>query len=208
MKKVLLLAVVALFVMMPLASFAMTTISDSDLNAITAQEGVSIYFNDLSVATSLNNITMSWGQGTVNTLLTGAQTVNPFTNGGFFGAIISTGNIGIGINGLMTIDVGINTNNSDARFATGVSKSDTSGVGGIAIGLSNMRVDLTGLNMTMVIRAGAEKTLSATSPLMVNTTTGAGYNPAGNTYLTMGTAYVGIGAINTTINGQVVISTH
>jgi len=76
MKKVLLLAVVALFVMMPLASFAMTTISDSDLNAITAQEGVSIYLNDLKVTTNLTNMTMSWGQGTVNTALTGAST-NP-----------------------------------------------------------------------------------------------------------------------------------
>ena len=60
MKKVLLLAVVALFVMMPLASFAMTTISDSDLNAITAQEGVSIYLNNVTL-TGMNT-TMSWGQ--------------------------------------------------------------------------------------------------------------------------------------------------
>ncbi len=45
MKKVLLLTVVALFVMMPFASFAKTALSDSDMSAITAQEGVSIYMN-------------------------------------------------------------------------------------------------------------------------------------------------------------------
>ena len=66
MKKVLLLAVVALFVMMPLASFAMTTISDSDLNAITAQEGVSIYLNNITL--SGINATMSWGQSNISSI--------------------------------------------------------------------------------------------------------------------------------------------
>ena len=47
MKKVLLLTVIALFVMMPFASFAKTALSDSDMSAITAQEGVSIYMNTI-----------------------------------------------------------------------------------------------------------------------------------------------------------------
>jgi hypothetical protein len=196
MKKVLLLAVVALFVMMPLASFAMTTISDSDLNAITAQEGVSIYLNNLSVTTNLNNFTLSWGQNTINTTLTGGA--GTFTNGGYFGAIISTpNNFAIGVNGLMTIDVGLNTNSLTGAAAT----TSTSGGGGVAIGLSSMRVDFTGLNMSMIVRAGGEQTLSQSA------TNGASSTPVA-TYLTMGTAYVGVGALNTTINGQIIISTH
>jgi hypothetical protein len=196
MKKVLLLAVVALFVMMPLASFAMTTISDSDLNAITAQEGVSIYLNNLSVATNLNNFALSWGQATVPTTLTGGA--GTFTNGGYFGAIISTPtNFAIGVNGLMTIDVGINLTTLGTSFV-----SPKSGYGGIAIGLNDMKVDFSGLNMSMVVRAGAEQTLQASS------TNGASPSSPVATYLTLGTAYVGIGSLNTTINGQVVISTH
>ena len=66
MKKVLLLAVVALFVMMPLASFAMTAISDSDLNAITAQEGVSIYLNNITV--SRLSMVVSWGQSNISSI--------------------------------------------------------------------------------------------------------------------------------------------
>ena len=107
MKKVLLLAVVALFVMMPLASFAMTTISDSDLNAITAQEGVSIYLNNITL--SGINATMSWGQGNVQLRSTGTTPIADFAfdQGGFVGAVVSTtGNITV--NGLLTIDVGVN----------------------------------------------------------------------------------------------------
>jgi len=52
--------------MMPLASFAMTTISDSDLNAITAQEGVSIYLNNITL--SGINATMSWGQSNISSI--------------------------------------------------------------------------------------------------------------------------------------------
>jgi len=105
MKKILMLAVVALFVMMPLASFAMTTISDSDLNAITAQEGVSIYLNNITL--SGINATMSWGQSNISSL-TGSPIVGfAFDQGGFVGAVVSTtGNITV--NGLLTIDVGVN----------------------------------------------------------------------------------------------------
>ena len=39
MKKVLLLAVIALFVMMPFASFAKTAISESDLSSFNSSDG-------------------------------------------------------------------------------------------------------------------------------------------------------------------------
>ena len=105
MKKVLLLAVVALFVMMPLASFSMTTISDSDLNAITAQEGVSIYLNNITL--SGINATMSWGQSNISSITGSPIAGFAFDQGGFVGAVVSTtGNITV--NGLLTIDVGVN----------------------------------------------------------------------------------------------------
>src|SRR5208337_3982704 len=104
MKKVLLLAVVALFVMMPLASFAMTTISDSDLNAITAQEGVSIYLNDVTLTGM--TMTMSWGQANLSTNTTNKIANFCFDQGGFVGADVTVG--AVSVTGLLTIDVGFN----------------------------------------------------------------------------------------------------
>jgi len=175
MKKILMLAVVALFVMMPLASFAMTTISDSDLNAITAQEGVSIYLNNITL--SGINATMSWGQSNISSLTGSPISGFAFDQGGFVGAVVSTsGNITV--NGLLTIDVGVNNT---------VTPSNTGIPGGIALGLTNMAIGVGGVQM--IVKIGAEKTL--------NPALGAG---------TLGTAY--ISNVTTTVNGQVLISTH
>ena len=175
MKKILMLAVVALFVMMPLASFAMTTISDSDLNAITAQEGVSIYLNNITL--SGINATMSWGQQNVSGT-GGTISGFAFDQGGFVGADVTVGNVGV--NGLLTIDVGVNTG-----------YSATSGYGGIALGLHNMAIGVNGV--TMVVKTSADKGLALQS----------GTNIIG---MTLGTAY--ISNVTTTVNGTVVISTH
>ena len=178
MKKVLLLAVVALFVMMPFASFAMTTISDSDLNAITAQEGVSIYLNNITL--SGINATMSWGQSSSSSLdPTGTTKIGtlPFDQGGFVGAVVSsTGNITV--NGLLTIDVGVN--NTTTLASTGIP-------GGIALGLKNMAIGVGGVQM--IVKVGAEQSLTVPTLTM-----------------TMGTAF--ISNVTTTVNGQVLISTH
>jgi len=93
MKKVLLLGVVALFVMMPFASFAMTTISDSDMSVITAQEGVSIYLNNITL--SGINATMSWGQSNLSSITGSPIAGFAFDQGGFIGAAVSwSGKIG------------------------------------------------------------------------------------------------------------------
>ena len=61
MKKILALTVIALFVMMPFASFAKTTaVSDSDLGAVTAQSGVSIDFSNLTIS-NVSISAQSWG---------------------------------------------------------------------------------------------------------------------------------------------------
>lgn len=98
MKKVLLLTVVALFVMMPFASFAKTAISDSDLSALTAQAGVSIDFGTGGIQISNVSIALqSWGD---------ADGFGTYTSAGFIGATMAmTGNV-VGVSGVMNIDVG------------------------------------------------------------------------------------------------------
>ncbi|MGD0168649.1 MAG: hypothetical protein ABSE54_02890 [Smithella sp.] len=200
MKKVLLLAVVALFVMMPLASFAMTTISDSDLNAITAQEGVSIYLNNISLTGM--SMTASWGQSNISGTagLPGSNTVIPgfgFDQGGFVGADVTVGNISV--NGLLTIDVG--TNNLTTIGTWGNSTSGKAGLpGGIQLGLSNIALSVGALQM--IIKVGGEETLKGTTTVSVGGTTFAGVN----NFMTMGTMYVS--GLNTTVNGNIFISTH
>jgi hypothetical protein len=197
MKKVLLLAVVALFVMMPFASFAMSTISDSDLNAITAQEGVSIYLENISV--SGMTMTMSWGQSNVSSLSGTAISGFAFDAGGFIGADVTVGNVGI--NGLLTIDVGVNTS-----LAHGYSSSTQTVIpGGIALGLNNIHASIDGV--TMIVKVGCSKDISNTDSVAV--TTGMSGNTAVTSAaatMTMGTAF--ISNINTTVNGTVLISTH
>jgi hypothetical protein len=210
MKKVLLLAVVALFVMMPLASFAMTTISDSDLNAITAQEGVSIYLDNVTLTGM--TMTASWGQSTVSGLspVGGAIKNFGFDQGGFFGAVVSVGEIGV--SGLLTIDVG--TNNaatlSDGTFYKNTYGGTTSGTaglpGGIKLGLNNIALSVGALQM--IIKVGQEKTLSTSTTvnLIMSSTSATTTAFTVPTYMTMGTAYVS--GLNTTVNGNIYISTH
>jgi hypothetical protein len=70
MKKSLALAVIAVFVMIPLVSFARTAISDSELGSVIAQQGVSIEFGSLTLNnTSLTS--MAWGDAGGFTSYTG-----------------------------------------------------------------------------------------------------------------------------------------
>ena len=182
MKKVLLLAVVALFVMMPLASVSMTTISDSDLNAITAQEGVSIYLNDVTLTGM--TMTMSWGQANLSTNTTNTIANFCFDQGGFVGADVTVG--AVSVTGLLTIDVGVNV----STLGKGISQNAGSGTfvpGGIQLGLTNMAITVNGLQM--IVKVGASKELTNVA-----------------TTMTMGTAYVS--NIATTVNGNIIISTH
>jgi hypothetical protein len=110
MKRILVLAVIAVFVMMPLASFAKTAISDSDLAAVTAQDGVVI---DLSHFTIDSIQVSASGWGDVGGY-TGA------TGDGWVGAQITTtaGSSGhfIGLTGNLTIDVGSNASVTSVKI--------------------------------------------------------------------------------------------
>jgi hypothetical protein len=59
MKKNLMLVLVAIFMMIPLTSFAKTALSDSELGTITGNEGVSINFTSMDFGIQISNI--AWG---------------------------------------------------------------------------------------------------------------------------------------------------
>jgi hypothetical protein len=59
MKKVLLFAIIAMFMMVPM-SFAKAPITDSDLSSVTAQEGVTINFDCFTVG-AITIAAQSWG---------------------------------------------------------------------------------------------------------------------------------------------------
>lgn len=99
MKKVLLLAVLAVFVMVPFTSFAKSVISEGDLAAITAQEGVTINFNSFTVG-AIKIAVQGWGDG---------NGFGTYTSAGWVGATdISLASDFVSITGEMTIDVGTN----------------------------------------------------------------------------------------------------
>jgi hypothetical protein len=139
MKKILLLTVIALFVMMPFASFAKTAVSDSDLSDVTAQSGVTINFQSLNV----QNVTMtmqSWGD---------SDGFSGYATAGWVGAAMSLAGNVVGLGGTMNIDVG--TTGSTTRLAIDL-PSITIGAGA-------------GLNVDQTIKLGSDKLLTGTQVL-------------------------------------------
>ena len=98
MKKVLLFAVVAMFLMVPM-SFAKTAISESDLAAVTAQEGVTINFDCFTVG-AISIDVQSWGDSD------GCAGCGGYSAAGWVGATIDMSTDFVGIEGNLTIDVG------------------------------------------------------------------------------------------------------
>ena len=138
MKKILLLTVIALFVMMPFASFAKTAVSDSDLGAVTAQSGVSIDFSNLTVS-NVNVTIQSWGD-------TDGFTAGGYTTQGWVGAAMTmTGNV-VGLSGTMNIDVG--TSGTQTRLKVDLPT--------VVIGAG------AGLTQDQTIKLSSAKTLDAT----------------------------------------------
>lgn len=101
MKRILLLAVLAVFVMMPLSSFAKTAISDSDMAALTAQEGVTIDMSHFNIDDIQIGV-QGWGDSG----FTIGATV--YTEGWVGANIVTTGSPFITLSGELTIDVGTN----------------------------------------------------------------------------------------------------
>ena len=103
MNRVLMLAVIALLVMMPFASFARTAISDNDLDAVTAATGVSVAFTNDKVSSVALTVT-SWGDsdGFSGYSGTGYMGVNGVTIGGNIALISGTMNVDVGTSGAST----------------------------------------------------------------------------------------------------------
>jgi len=98
MKKLLMLTIAALLVMVSLPSLAKVVISDEDLNKVTAEEGVSVQFVNMTVGgTSIDEL--SWGDGN--------GFGSTYTSAGFVGAknVVITGDLTV-ISGTANIDVG------------------------------------------------------------------------------------------------------
>jgi len=113
MKKVLLFAVIAMFLMVPM-SFAKTAISEGDLASLTAQEGVTINFDCFTVGAITIN-TQSWGDGDG---CTGCAAGKGYTDEGWVGASITLSSDFVTITGNLTVDVG--TSGSVTALAVGL----------------------------------------------------------------------------------------
>ena len=153
MKKVLLFAVLAMFLMVPM-SFAKTAITESDLAAVTAQEGVTINFDCFTVG-AIKVEVQSWGDSD------GCTTCGGYTSSGWVGASIDMSSDFVTISGDMTIDVGTNTGDVTA----------------LAIGLPTL--NLKG-SMTQVVKLANTKDL-LTSPGVLGTAymSGLSVSPSG-----------------------------
>jgi len=152
MKKVLLFAVLAMFLMVPM-SFAKTAITESDLAAVTAQEGVTINFDCFTVG-AISIDVQSWGDSD------GCTTCGGFTSTGWVGAEIDMSSDFVSISGDMTIDVGTNSG----------------GVTALAIGLPTL--NLVG-SMTQVVKLANNAQLTGGSVLGTAYMSGLSVSPSG-----------------------------
>jgi len=116
MKRFLTLAFIVLFIMLPAASaLARTAIDNNELDAITAQEGVSIDFSNASVGQTTTMTSISWGD---------TSGFTGYTTPGYFGFknLDITGNlmrIGYGSDATanrMTMDVGTNSSTGETKI--------------------------------------------------------------------------------------------
>jgi len=151
MKKVLLFAVVAMFLMVPM-SFAKTAISESDLAAVTAQEGVTINFDCFTVG-AISIDVQSWGDSD------GCAGCGGYSAAGWVGATIDMSTDFVGIEGNLTIDVG----NDGTKTA-------------LIIGLPTL--NLAG-NMTQVVKLGTDADLTSAAVMGTAYMSGLSVSPSG-----------------------------
>ena len=122
MKRFLTLAILVLFLMMPLASSAKVAISDSDLDAVTAETGVSITFNNVTLTSATSLGVLSWGD---------ADGFASAASGGIAGLAnisMTAGNFAV-INGDMLVDVGTNAATGGTKVKISLPKIVLGGAG-------------------------------------------------------------------------------
>jgi|GEM_PF-1077876 len=143
MKRILVLAIILAFVMIPLASSARTAITDTDLDSVIAQSGVSIDFTNFRVS-GLNVSTISWGDSdgvpnsSFDTFYAGG-----YNSPGYFGvrgvtiASDAAGN-SVDFNGSMNIDVG--TSGTQTRMQIALPAITVGGSAGMNI-VATLKLD-------------------------------------------------------------------
>ncbi|MFZ3209548.1 MAG: DUF6160 family protein [Geobacteraceae bacterium] len=171
MKKV--LAMVAVFVMMPLAAFAKTAVSDSDLGAVTGQAGVTIAA-DITIPT-LNIGVLSWGDadgvvsafGGVGTAgyvgVTGVAVAN--THIGIDPAAILADPINYSAVQAISIDVATAADGSayDILYGAGLAPNPTF----VHIGLGTIEVTVASIDAT--VKIGDSKDLGSANAMEIGT---------------------------------------
>jgi len=151
MKKVLLFAVLAMFLMVPM-SFAKTAISESDLAAVTAQEGVTINFDCFTVG-AISIDVQSWGDSD------GCAGCGGYTGEGWVGASIEMSTDFVNIKGNLTIDVG--TSGTQTALIIGLPTLDLAG------------------SMTQTVKLGTAKNLSGAAVMGTAYMEGLSVSPTG-----------------------------
>lgn len=151
MKKVLLFAVLAMFLMVPM-SFAKTAISESDLAAVTAQEGVTINFDCFTVG-SISIDVQSWGDSD------GCADCGGYTAEGWVGASIEMSTDFVNIKGNLTIDVG--TSGTQTALIIGLPTLDLAG------------------SMTQTVKLGTAANLSGAAVMGTAYMSGLSVSPTG-----------------------------
>jgi hypothetical protein len=137
MKKVVLI-IAALLVMLPVMSFAKSTISENELAELTAQEGVTISMAGLTIS-NIQLAVQSWGD---------SDGFTGYTSSGWIGAAITmTGDV-VALSGDMTIDVGTNGTLTAVRI----------GLPQVAVGNATFQVD-------QIVKLSTAKTLTGTQTL-------------------------------------------
>jgi hypothetical protein len=157
MKRILVLAIILAFVMIPLASSARTAITDTDLDTVTAQSGVNIDFTNFKV-NGLSVSTISWGDSdgvpndTYDTFYTSG-----YNGAGYFGvkgvtiAGAAAGN-SVDFSGSMNIDVG--TSGTQTRMQIALPQIVVGGSAGMNI-VATLKLDNTKLLSTTAGNLGA-----------------------------------------------------
>lgn len=142
MKKVLILAVIAILLMMPVASFAKTTISDNELDEVTAQQGVTLGFTNVTL-NNLSFTSISWGDSD-------GYGSGGWANAGYAGLTSATitGDVAV-MSGEMKLDVGTNAGATAMQIVL-----PTVAIGGSA-GLD--------INATVTLASNAALTTSAST---------------------------------------------
>jgi hypothetical protein len=157
MKKVVLFAIIAMFLMVPL-SFAKTAITEKDLADVTAQEGVTINFSCFTLGAIKIDV-QAWGDSDGCS----ACASGVYTNAGWVGASITLASNFVTLGGNMTIDVG----SSGTKTA-------------LVIGLPSLTL---GGDMTQIVKLGTAAGNMATSTQVLGTSYMSGLSMSPSGYL-------------------------